>query len=57
MYWLPNWEKETSQSIENAAHQSMEELREDIIIAEDFLRRQTTYEEMGDFYALLLNSR
>lgn len=57
MYWLPNWEKETGQSIENAVHQSREELREDIIIAEDFLRRQTAYEEMGDFYALLLNSR
>ena len=57
MCWLPNWEKETSQSIGNTVHKSMEGFREDIIIAENFLRRQTAYEEIGGFYALLLNSR
>lgn len=39
MYWLPNWEKETNQRMEKAIEQSIEELRKDMRIAENYLQK------------------
>lgn len=52
MYWLPNWEKETGQRIEKAIKQSVEELRTDVVIAEQYLQGQTnssaSYAQLAD---------
>ncbi|MBA7682236.1 hypothetical protein ES703_90585 [subsurface metagenome] len=53
-YWLPNWEKEKQQSITRSIFQSVEELREDIVIAEKSLTKAKRYEDAGETYAQLV---
>ena len=54
MFWLPNWEKENNQNIEKAVQQSIQELREDILIAEDYIKNQTVIDEGSNSYPQLV---
>lgn len=53
-YWLPHWEEETQKSINQAILQSVEELREDIGVAEKTLTKARGNESAGETYAQLV---
>lgn len=53
-YWLPHWEEETQKSIKQAILQSVEELREDIGVAEKTLTKARVNESAGETYAQLV---
>jgi len=52
-HWLPSWEQGTGQRIEVAIHQALEELREDIGVAEKTLESGRGDERQGASYAQL----
>lgn len=54
MFWLPNWEQENNESIEKAVQQSIQELRDDIFIAEDYIKKQTAIDERSNSYLQLV---
>lgn len=42
MYWIKHWELESEQSLEEGVHQSIEELRQDIKLIEEFIKSSNT---------------
>jgi len=53
-YWLPNWEKESQKTIEEAICQSVDELYNDIKMAQKSLETSEGYPKTGNEYAQLV---
>lgn len=53
LFWVPHWESETGQTIEVAFHTALNELREDIVIAEQALGTSQSDLDPGSSYRRL----
>ena len=54
LHWLPNWEDETKQSIEEATDRSLEELRQDMMVAQKNLDNPRAFGDTGKGYPQLV---
>lgn len=54
LHWLPNWEEETKQNIEEATNRSLEELRQDMMVAQKNLDNSRSFGHTGKGYSQLV---
>lgn len=54
LHWLPNWEEEIKQSIDEATNRSIKELRQDMMVAQRNLENPRAFNDKGKGYLQLV---